>query len=104
MRSLIIVALVLSLASPVFATQRQGLFNRNRQQQNAHQAQQVRVVNRQRVRTVHHQGNAQQVQAVYVPVQRVFVPAQQLNTGHCNGAVNNAGVLQLNSGCSALYR
>lgn len=92
------VAVVLGYLTPAQASQRQRLFQRQRQQQN-HKVQQVRIVERQVVR---HHNNAQQVQAVYLPAQQFrVVPVQAVNAGCHN---DNAGVLQLNGGCSALYR
>lgn len=92
----IAVALVLLCAAPSFATGRFAA-RQIRQGQRA----QVRVAHRQNVQAVvvgHHAQQLQLVQPVYAaPVQQLVVP-QQLNGGCNNGA------LQLNNGCSALYR
>ena len=88
--------LILSLAAPSFATGRFAA-RQIRQGQRA----QVRVAQRQNVQAVvvgHHVQQLQLVQPVYAaPVQQLVIP-QQLNGGCNNGA------LQLNNGCSALYR
>lgn len=107
--SLLVTSLLLVLAVMVCVPQtaEAAIFgNRSRQVAVQKQVRQKVVVQQQVVR----QRVVQQVVVPHVQqvrVQQVVVPVyqqqfrQQLNNGHCNG--NDAGVLQLNNGCQALY-